>query len=691
MKEGNKNRDQNKQFKKTYNKNNPNDKINGNNEQTTSYFRVNNKKYRNCQKNGKDDYNSFNNNFRKMKKKKREENQYIDNNFNLYQSPKSSNDDYYEQQRKKQKFQNNQEQINNINKVFTNEQMIKDENHKNNNQIINKSISPSQIQNQTVIPFSYINNNNNYNNIINDGNVNNIYEQYNPNININNYKNNNQDMNLSNDKNYSMYINPNLINLTNNFGKNISLQENNKTPVIKENCMMEGTKTYTNPNMNNINYQQNDLINNNIIQTGKYNSQQFYGNNLINIKNGITLGNTNRMNQFQNYNNFNQIGNLNYVNKIQNERNQIQNIAPQICEKNSNNIILNSNNTIPNYNYGQNNKLNINMNNNQIYQNKIIANNNAIIYSPFTDNQNMIPSNTISQNSNFNSNRLIKNNLLNNNIGLNDKISLSSQSNKNTIPNFNINSIDNLNLNGIYLKNIPNKFNSQGNLMISNNNNIIPNDLNVPRFSISSNFKNNYKMKNNQINFPNDINNNNKFYKFGGDKKEFIHELNNNIKKSHSNNIISDNCKNSIIMRKKNEQNNINDDKFKKLIFKLNIKSGQKIINIDIYENCWNEVFQKITSQLKLSENHLILVFLKIKQAFYISNEIFKYLIDFYTYKQILKIMEINEKMNNKNYMGHKNKSKSVSGKNLINNYKDNDTLPYLCDFKKYSILNNSF
>lgn len=227
--------------------------------------------------------------------------------------------------------------------------------------------------------------------------------------------------------------------------------------------------------------------------------------------------------------------------------------------------------------------------------------------------------------------------------------------------------------------------------MISNNNNIIPNDLNVPRFSISSNFKNNYKMKNNQINFPNDINNNNKFYKFGGDKKEFIHELNNNIKKSHSNNIISDNCKNSIIMRKKNEQNNINDDKFKKLIFKLNIKSGQKIINIDIYENCWNEVFQKITSQLKLSENHLILVFLKIKQAFYISNEIFKYLIDFYTYKQILKIMEINEKMNNKNYMGHKNKSKSVSGKNLINNYKDNDTLPYLCDFKKYSNLNNSF
>ena len=57
MKEGNTNRGQNKQFKKTYNKNNPNDKINGNNEQTTSYFRVNNKKYRNCQKNGKDDYN----------------------------------------------------------------------------------------------------------------------------------------------------------------------------------------------------------------------------------------------------------------------------------------------------------------------------------------------------------------------------------------------------------------------------------------------------------------------------------------------------------------------------------------------------------------------------------------------------------------------------------------------------------
>ena len=71
MKDGNQNRGQNnKQGKKGYNKNNINDKIIGNNDQQNSYFRVNNRKHRNYQKNGKEDYNPNINNYRKNKRKK---------------------------------------------------------------------------------------------------------------------------------------------------------------------------------------------------------------------------------------------------------------------------------------------------------------------------------------------------------------------------------------------------------------------------------------------------------------------------------------------------------------------------------------------------------------------------------------------------------------------------------------------
>ena len=74
-----------------------------------------------------------------------------------------------------------------------------------------------------------------------------------------------------------------------------------------------------------------------------------------------------------------------------------------------------------------------------------------------------------------------------------------------------------------------------------------------------------------------------------------------------------------------------------------------------------------------------------------ISKNIFDSSIDFYTYKQMIDIMELNEIRNNTNYLTNKRKSKSVNGKNLINRYKDNDIMIYLCDIKKTANLNNSF
>ena len=59
--------------------------------------------------------------------------------------------------------------------------------------------------------------------------------------------------------------------------------------------------------------------------------------------------------------------------------------------------------------------------------------------------------------------KLIKNNITNNNM------SLSSQSAKNTIPNYNVNVKDNLNLSGIYMQNTENKHNNQGFPILVNN------------------------------------------------------------------------------------------------------------------------------------------------------------------------------------------------------------------------------
>jgi hypothetical protein len=357
-------------------------------------------------------------------------------------------------------------------------------------------------------------------------------------------------------------------------------------------------------------------------------------------------------------------------------------------EQGQNQQILKTNN---NYNYEINNKINSNMNNDQIYQNRILNNNNMINYSPLSNNQNAIPLNSNIPNLNYIGPKLIKNNITNNNM------SLSSQSAKNTIPNYNVNVKDNLNLSGIYMQNTENKHNNQG-FPILVNNNMMTDGLNAPRLIIPNNSRNSYIMKNNQINnFHNEINgHNNKLYKYGGKKKEYNPEFNENIKKSNSNNRINSNRKNFNKNKKSNDVGNNNDDntdeKYKnKPIIKINLKRGNKIINMDLYSNQWMEAAKTMAAQFKLNENYLKLIFKKINEAVILSRNIFDSSMDFYTYKQLSDIIELNEIRNNTNYILNKRQSKSVNGKNLISRYKDNDIMIYLCDIKKTANLNNSF
>ena len=186
------------------------------------------------------------------------------------------------------------------------------------------------------------------------------------------------------------------------------------------------------------------------------------------------------------------------------------------------------------------------------------------------------------------------------------------------------------------------------------------------------------------------------FIKYGGKKKEYNPEFNENIKKSNSNNRINSNRKNFNKNKKSNDVGNAHDvntnEKNKnKPIIKINLKRGNKIINMDLYSNLWMEAAKTMAAQFKLNENYLKLIFRKINEAVMISKNIFESSIDFYTYKQLIDIMELNEIRNNTNYLMNKRKSKSVNDKNLINRYKDNDIMIYLCDIKKNANLNNSF
>ena len=105
------------------------------------------------------------------------------------------------------------------------------------------------------------------------------------------------------------------------------------------------------------------------------------------------------------------------------------------------------------------------------------------------------------QNLNYNGpiNKMIKNNMQNNSLNLNNKLSLSSQGAKNVIPNFNINQIDNLN--NVFVQN---KLNQPGipmmlNPLLNGQNYVSPNMNNINN-NILNNMSNNSLIKNDKNN-----------------------------------------------------------------------------------------------------------------------------------------------------------------------------------------------
>ena len=100
----------------------------------------------------------------------------------------------------------------------------------------------------------------------------------------------------------------------------------------------------------------------------------------------------------------------------------------------------------------------------------------------------------------------------------------------------------------------------------------------------------------------------------------------------------------------------------------------------------WTQWYALVVSGLKF----LKLIFDKIRKAIFISKEIFNTDLNFYSYKELSNIVKKNEKTI-QDYITRNRKSKSVTGKYIINRLQNNDIKLYLCDYKKFANLNNSF
>jgi hypothetical protein len=302
------------------------------------------------------------------------------------------------------------------------------------------------------------------------------------------------------------------------------------------------------------------------------------------------------------------------------------NIVPQIYEQDGKQPILREINQIPNYNnFEMNNKMNLNLNNSNQYSQNVMTNrNNMINYSPIS-NPNLYP-----QNSNF-PNVYNPTIMKNNPINLKNNLSLSSQSAKNTIPNFNINTMDNINPN--FMQNLPFKINNQNpQILISN---VGDKQSNVPfRVNFPNNLSlNNFLMKNNINNFHYDNNNNNKNNLQGRKKKDYSPEFNDNKKKRNMNNKINNNY-GKLKNIKGGNLNYVQNMRIKQLL-QLNIKKGDKIINLNIYPDNYGDTIKKIKSEFGVNDDYINLILDKLKIAIVFSKEVFKSNINNYSFKQI--------------------------------------------------------
>ena len=480
-----------------------------------------------------------------------------------------------------------------------------------------------------------------------------------------------------NNQNQTIYINPKL--LIGNLRQNQILSENEQdinlkeesSEIISEESLSTGRNIQSNQisgNTLNINKNPNEFINNKYLQ-----QQNTYIPITCNMNNNINNNSDNIMN-----NNLNNIPNMQNYNK--NLTNQINN---SISKMNN----LNLNNIPPLNNYqrqfdNQNNKL---FNSVQIHQNYPFSNkeelnlNHSSISQKdpnFTNNNNnnlsMNLGNIININYNGSNTKFIKNQ---NNMNINNKMSLSSQGLKNTKPFYNpgenlnfiqsqpqqIPSLINLTFNPLNNRNFyvqqnirnPHMNNNYNNNHINNNNNIFNNNYNNNNFN-HNNIGNNNKKYQKEFNFNNSYQKNNEInnYKKYNNNKNYKKDKNNN--NFNNNNLINNYNYNLISSSDSNKHFNKNinfhsgNKKSKQYMLCLHLKLGtnkNKIVKIKSLDDCDN-VLKEIKKIENINEIMLKLIEKKIYEAIQITQKIYGFGLNKYTYKNLA---EISNKMIYKN------------------------------------------
>jgi len=782
-----------KYYKGEGNKNNQNNNIDekvnmnlGENNQNYPYYRN-----RQNRKNFQENNSNINPPYKKKKQKKRDNNnndfQFQSN--NTTELSHSSKEDYLEQQQQNNTSISSSNSHQNIyNKQYKKNQMIYNNTNMNSNEF-NNSMSNLNINNTIGNFNSNMNNSNINNNNLNNPNLtpqrrNQITKPFGFNQNLSNNKNmNNQtNFNLNNlnqggknsiinpmitqqNQNHppsqnQIYINPNnnlllmgalrqSLSMNDNNDQEISLNDEKSSENLSEDIVPTRGGNPSESSLQ-INKNNNDFINPEMIINNRY-----FQPNFLTIPYNMNVNSIN--NSLGNINNINNLNNINYnnINNIQNVSNYNQNMTNQINNINNLNNLSMGNFQMPIYDQQNNplynsvlasnmkNNYSLSMNNDEINHKKAkkIPNKSPKEQS-FTMNAAMSMGNML-PNLNYNGP-----NLNNNLSGNNKNISLSSQTPKNTVPNFN--QVDNLNF--------PfnqNKINQQG-LSPLLNMNMNMNNFRNKNYFIPQNMKNAHKNNNiwNNLNNSN-INNNNGNINdnFNGsksnifNKKDFHHRNNinnnnynnnyNNYKKfnklynynahqpsnpNNSNHIINNGNKNNKLKQNngiddnnnlinnnifKNNNNNYNNNgqnlngnmlrsnkSQKQYLLSLCLKFGNKdkeILNFKTLKDT-NGILQKVKEKRNLNDKIVKLIQMKINKAVQIIKQVYDLNLNKYTYKNLA---NINYQMTNINH-GKERERKDIKiyrskSSKAINKLYGDEMKIRINDIKQVEMLNISY
>jgi hypothetical protein len=383
-------------------------------------------------------------------------------------------------------------------------------------------------------------------------------------------------------------------------------------------------------------------------------------------------------------------------------------------------------NSLPQHSYSfTNNDIN-NMNHKKI---KKMANNSPMDPTNIANVPQMNLGNIYNLNYNGQNNKFMKN-PNNNNMGINinNKMSLSSQGPKNTIPNFNPNIADNLNLMNTQSQQMPPSLLNMNYNPLNNRNIYVPQNL---RNVHMSNYINNNHIINQNTNLNNKVfNNNNTGFNHNniGNNKKYQKQNNNNTYQTNNplnnnNNMNTNNNNNQIFNASKSNKsndnyniqrspkgtnnfsnknnihlnntkanNNNNDQQQQKsYLLCLNLKLGNnqiETINIKSLDEC-KIILKELKERKKLNDTTQKIIEDKIYEAIQLTQRIYKLGLNKYTYKNLV---EINNKIiQNQNRNLSKKMKKSNSSPKISNESLENEMVLSKDDIRKIETLNLSY